>query len=365
MGEIQQVQLCVEGMEGAESPAKAEAPIHPPLPLKLRQWEWWLKVCIGIAFLLSGQAVATMLGRLYFDKGGNSKWFLTLAQYSGFPVFLPFYLFHNRSKPAAESPQPPISTLAAVYTFFGLLIVGNTLLYAYGLQYLPVSTYSLISASQLAFNAVFSYFINAQKFTPLILNSIVLLTFSATLLVIQPDQATSTHSRIPPGKYTIGFICTVAASACYSLVLSLIQLTFQKILKKETLSAVLEIQIYPSLVATCGGIVGLFASGQWRDLKGEMDRFGKGEVAYLMTMIWYAVASQLYSVGAIMLVYQVSSLFCNVIITLGLPIVPILALIFFHDGLGGVKIVAMLLAVWGFISYIYQQHLEDSKEPES
>ena len=61
------------------------------------------------------------------------------------------------------------------------------------------------------------------------------------------------------------------------------------------------------------------------------------------------------------LIFEVSSLFSNVIGTLALPIVPILAIVFFHDKINGVKFVALLLAVWGFLSYVYQHYLDDKK----
>jgi hypothetical protein len=35
--------------------------------------------------------------------------------------------------------------------------------------------------------------------------------------------------------------------------------------------------------------------------------------------------------------------------------------IFFHDEMDGVKAIAMVLAIWGFISYFYQHYLDDSK----
>ena len=70
---------------------------------------------------------------------------------------------------------------------------------------------------------------------------------------------------------------------------------------------------------------------------------------------------QISSVGMLGLIFEASSLFCNVISTLSLPAVPILAVIFFHDKMNGVKVMALLLAVWGFLSYIYQHYLDDSK----
>lgn len=50
-------------------------------------------------------------------------------------------------------------------------------------------------------------------------------------------------------------------------------------------------------------------------------------------------------IGSFGLIFQVSSLFSNVISALALPIVPILAVIFFNDKMNGVKVVAILLAV--------------------
>ncbi|KAK0579580.1 hypothetical protein LWI29_028234 [Acer saccharum] len=46
---------------------------------------------------------------------------------------------------------------------------------------------------------------------------------------------------------------------------------------------------------------------------------------------------------------------------LGMPIVPILAVIFSHDKMNGIKIIAMVLVMWGFVSYIYQYYLDNLK----
>ncbi|KAB1215779.1 putative purine permease 11 [Morella rubra] len=76
---------------------------------------------------------------------------------------------------------------------------GANLMYSYGLVYLPVSTYSLLCASQLAFNALFSFFLNSQKFTPSILNSVVLVTMSASLLAVNMDSENRT-AEVPIEK---------------------------------------------------------------------------------------------------------------------------------------------------------------------
>ncbi|XP_023900892.1 probable purine permease 11 [Quercus suber] len=335
--------------------------------LRLKHYKWWLRVASYSFFLVAGQVAAILLGRLYYDQGGNSKWMATFVQSAGFPILLPLqYFFSPSLTSTANTPlntsstkSPPLSTLALLYFAFGLMLMGDDLMNSYGLLYLPVSTYSLLCATQLAFNAIFSFFFNSQKITPFILNSLVLLTISASLVAVNTDSENMTG--VPKGKYAVGFLCTLCASATDSLYHSLVQLSFQRVIKIETFSAVLDMQIYPSFISACGCVAGFFASGEWKFLGKEMENYGKGRVSYMMTLIWTAVTWQISSVGMLGLIFEVSSLFCNVISTLSLPAVPILAVIFFHDKMNGVKVMALLLAVWGFLSYIYQHYLDDSK----
>lgn len=179
--------------------------------------------------VLFGQSTATLLGRLYYENGGNSKWLSALIQVIGFPILLPFlYNTKIRKHSSGEQTKPPSAiVLGSIYMVLGILLAAVGMLFAVGLLYLPVSTFSLISASQLGFNALLSFFLNSQKFTPFIVNSLVLLTTSSALLVLQTDSSgSSKHSN---GKYIVGFVCTLFAAAGYSLLLSLSQLAFNKI----------------------------------------------------------------------------------------------------------------------------------------
>lgn len=344
------------------SQADTEATSQSNMPW-LRKYIWWFQVGIYTLFLLSGQAIGVLLGRLYFDKGGNSTWLATLAQTIGFPVLLPFLFISSSQNHIAETKeiqQPSALILASVYVFLGLCIAGDSMLYSLGLKYLPVSTYSLICASQLAFNAVFSFFLNAQKLTPFIINSLVLLTMSAVVLVIQND--TENSDKASKHKYAAGVICTVAASALYAFVLSVTELFFQKVLLKcITFRVIIDLTIYETFVATLGIIVGLFASGEWKKLNSEMEDFELGKVSYIMIVVWTGVAWQVFNIGCNGLIFKASSLFSNVISVVGLPIAPILAVIIFQDKVTGAKVVSLILAIWGFVSYIYQHYLDDLK----
>uniref|UniRef100_A0A9I9CFD1 Probable purine permease n=2 Tax=Cucumis melo TaxID=3656 RepID=A0A9I9CFD1_CUCME len=334
-------------------------------------YQRWLRIGVYIFLLLAGQSVGVMLGRLYFDKGGNSKWLETLVSLIGFPLLLPLYMIKSlNTSPSSNitlQSNPPTSPakLAFIYVSLGLLIAVGCFLYSVGLMYLPVSTYSLICASQLAFNALFSYFFNGLVFTPFIVNSLVLLTISSSLLVFNTNDHVSDgtdHHPVSRAKFITGFICTVLASAGYGLMLSLTQLAFKKVIKKESFKAVMDMIIYQSIVASSVIFIGLFASGEWKTLKGEMDEFHLGKVSYIMILLWTAISWQLFTIGCVGLIFDVSSLFSNAISVLGLPIVPVFAVIFFHDKMNGIKIVAMILAVWGFVSYGYQNYLDDFKD---
>lgn len=348
------------------SPKDVEAfgPNNKPPSSMFTHWQWWLVVFLCIFSVITGQTIATLLGRFYYNEGGNSLWLATLVQSAGAPLLLIPLLLFPSSSPTSTTAAVTITTttnskIILIFIGLGLLISGDNLMYSYGLLYLPVSTYSLVCATQLAFNAVFSYFLNSQKFTALIFNSVILLTFSAALLGVRADSDDS--ANIPKSKYPLGFVLTLGASATFSLILSLFQRTFQKALKKEIFSVVLEMQMYTNIFASCASTVGLFASGDWKGLTREMEGFEKGEVAYVAALVGIAVAWQVSSVGTVGLIFMVSSLFSNVISTLALPVIPIFAVVFFHDKMDGVKVVAMLIAVWGFLSYIYQHYLDDAK----
>ncbi|XP_057948470.1 probable purine permease 10 [Malania oleifera] len=365
MGEVQELQLQIRvGEANKPNPPDQQVNITPQSTVpKLRNLNWWLRIGIYTVCVIVGQSAATLLGGLYYDKGGNSKWMATFVQIAGFPILLPLFFISTIKNPTTNGSsvtnQSSPSVITLIYVMLGLLVAADCMLFSVGLQCLPVSTFSLICATQLAFNAFFSYFLNSQKFTPFIVNSLVLLTMSSALLVSQTDS--KNKSETGKRKYILGFLCTVGGSAGYALVLTLTQFSFQKVIKREDFRAILHMTVHPSLVATCAIVLGLFASGEWKHLNKERKDFELGELSYVMTLAWIAVGWQVYSIGATCLIVEVSSLFCNAISTFAFPIVPIFAAIIFHENLNGVKIVSMLLAIWGFVSYNYQHYLDSLK----
>ncbi|XP_006355612.1 probable purine permease 9 [Solanum tuberosum] len=337
------------------------------------KYKRWIEIGFNAVLILVCLSAATLLGELYYREGGKSTWMNSLVQMVGFPILFPILLLKKREENREDeehmhkntinsnNKNPSVWMFLSVYVFLGLLLGGSCILNAVGLLHLPVSTFSLISASQLGFNALFSFFLNSQKITTYIANSIILLTISSILLVFQPDDSSSTDSSKGKGYVLIGFICTLFGSAGYALLLSATERIFRNVMKKRTLKEVMSVVIWQSFFATCAILIGLFASGEWRWIKTEMNEYKLGKVSYVMTLVWNALAWQIYTIGLLSLIMKVSALFANVITALSVPLIPVLALIFFNEKMSGVKVISMILAIWGFLSYGYQQYLDEVK----
>ncbi|CAL0306087.1 unnamed protein product [Lupinus luteus] len=364
MAESQEVELCLKDNEVKEYSMEDtffNNEIYQTRTNYQKRNFHWLLVAIYVVFALLGQSAATLLGKLYYDKGGHSKWMGAFVQFIGFPILLPCYYISSLKSTTTNnfnSKQPSTSTsiVALMYVTLGLIAALECYFFALGLWYLPVSTYAIISSSQLAFSAFFSFFLNSMKFSPYIINSLVLLTISSTLLIFQNETEAEHSVESSKKKQVIGFICTIIASIGEGLLLSLTQFAFEKVLKRETFNVVMDVIIYQSIVAACVTFVGLFASGEWNGLQSEMDKYELGKTSYVLNLVFIAITWQLYSIGSVGLIFELSSLFADALSVLAEPIVPILAVIFFHETMNGIKAISMVLAIWGFTSYIYHHY---------
>ncbi|CAH8276197.1 unnamed protein product [Arabidopsis lyrata] len=355
----QNIEANLTGQEEMNTTMKIESSSVP----QSKNYKKWLRIFIYVFFVLACQALSTILGRVYYENGGKSTWMGTLVQLIGFPVLFLFRFFsrikNSKSTDADYRKFSSYTILGSVYIVTGLLVSANSYMSSVGLLYLPVSTFSLILASQLAFTAFFSYFLNSQKFTPFIVNSLFLLTISSALLVVNTDSETT--AKVSRVKYVIGIICTIGASAGIGLLLSLVQLILRKVLKKQTFSTVTDLVAYQSLVASCVVLIGLFASGEWKTLTSEMENYQLGKAPYVLTLASIAISWQVYTIGVVGLIFESSSVFSNSITAVGLPIVPVVAVIVFHDTMNASKIFSIVLAIWGFISFVYQHYLDEKK----
>ena len=204
--------------------------------------------------------------RLYFIHGGKRVWLSSWLETGGWPIiFIPIIItyFHRRATQGSSTKlffMKPRLFIAS--TAIGILTGLDDYLYAYGVARLPVSTSSLIIASQLAFTAGFAFLLVKQKFTPYSINAVILLTIGAGVLALHTSNDRPNGESMK--EYFAGFFMTVGASALYGFVLPLVELTYKKAKQTITYSLVMEIQIVMCLFATLFCTVGMLINKDFK-----------------------------------------------------------------------------------------------------
>ncbi|KAJ7965766.1 Purine permease-like protein [Quillaja saponaria] len=324
---------------------------------------------LNCIILSIGNCGGPLILRLYFKHGGKRIWLSSWLETGGFPIILiPLagcYLHRHRRLGRQQSfsttnVREPNNSNKLIFMklplFVASAIIGtltgfDDYLYAYGLARLPVSTSALIIATQLVFTAVFAFFLVKQKFTSYSVNAVVLLTVGAGILAMH------TSGDRPAGEsnkqYIVGFLTTLAASALYGFILPLVELTYKKAKQAITYTLVLEIQLVMCAFATLVCTIGMLINNDFKVIPREAREYGLGENKYYLVLVWNAILWQAFFLGAIGVIFCASSLLSGIIIAVLLPATEILAVIFYKEKFQAEKGVALVLSLWGFVSYFY------------
>ncbi|XP_030933457.1 purine permease 3-like [Quercus lobata] len=321
---------------------------------------------LSCILLSIGNCGGPLIMRLYFIHGGKRVWFSSWLETGGWPIILfPLIItyLNRRAKQGTTTKlffmKPPLLIASAV---IGIITGLDDYLYAYGVARLPVSTSSLIIASQLAFTAAFAFLLVKQKFTSYSINAVVLLTIGAGVLALH------TSNDRPNGEsnkeYFAGFFMTLGASALYGFVLPLVELTYKKAKQAITYSLVMEIQMVMSLFATLFCTIGMLINKDFQAIPREARAFELGETKYYVVIVWSAIIWQCFFMGAVGIIFCASSLLSGIVIAVLLPMTEILAVIFFREKFQAEKGVALALSLWGFVSYFYGEIKDDKKKKQ-
>ncbi|KFK40927.1 hypothetical protein AALP_AA2G061300 [Arabis alpina] len=348
--------------------------------LILRQRKWWISVSLCLFLVLLGDSLVMLLLNFFYvqdkreesdeDRQYKGTWLQALIQNAAFPILIPLLFIFPSPKPHQETNSPRFLSfrLFFLYLSLGVLVAAHSKLFALGKLYANFGIFTLISATQLIFTAIFTAIINRFKFNRWIIISIiltiVLYVFGDPEFVGQPDEDEESHS--------IQAWLTFAATVAFSLSLCLIQLGFEKLLvktkrygNKKVFRMVLEMQICVSFVASLVCLVGLFASGDFKELKGDSKRFKKGETYYVLSLIGLALSWQVWAVGLIGLVLYVSGVFADVVHMCTSPLVAlfvVLAFDFMDDEFTWFRIGALIGTALALGSYFYSLHKKNKKE---
>ncbi|KAK9994354.1 hypothetical protein SO802_024057 [Lithocarpus litseifolius] len=322
---------------------------------------------LSCILLSIGNCGGPLIMRLYFIHGGKRVWFSSWLETGGWPIMLfPLIItyLNRRAKQGTTTKlffmKPPLLIASAV---IGIITGLDDYLYAYGVARLPVSTSSLIIASQLAFTAVFAFLLVKQKFTSYSINAVFLLTIGAGVLALH------TSNDRPKGEsnkeYFAGFFMTLGASALYGFVLPLVELTYKKAKQAITYSLVMEIQMVMSLFATLFCTIGMLINKDFQAIPREARAFELGETKYYVVIVWSAIIWQCFFMGAVGIIFCASSLVSGIVIAVLLPVTEILAVIFYREKFQAEKGVALALSLWGFVSYFYGEIKDNKKKNQT
>ncbi|TYH72297.1 hypothetical protein ES332_D05G244700v1 [Gossypium tomentosum] len=243
---------------------------------------------INCIILSIGNCGGPLIMRLYFIHGGNRIWFSSWLETAGCPIILfPIacaYMHRSRTAdPTSENKlfymERPLFLAAIV---LGIITGIDNYFYSYGLSRLPISTSSLIIASQLAFTAGFDFLLLKQKFTAYSINAVFLLTIGAGVLALH--SSSDRPANEPNREYITGFVMTLAASALYGFILPLVELTYKK--AKQEISYA---QLVMCLVATAFGTVGMLINNDFKVVGREAREFELGETKYYVVVISSAI----------------------------------------------------------------------------
>ncbi|XP_075503686.1 purine permease 3-like [Primulina tabacum] len=317
---------------------------------------------INCIILSIGNCGGPLIMRLYFIRGGKRIWFSSWLETGGCPIILiPLLVSYMLRRRTTSNTQlffmkPRVFWAAAVIgTFTGL----DDYLYAYGVAKLPVSTSSLLIATQLAFTAVFAFLLVKQKFTAYSINAVVLLTVGAVVLGLHAsgDRPKGESDK----QYFVGFFMTLGAAAMYGLILPLVELMYLKAGQALTYTLVLEIQMVMCFFATAFCTVGMLINKDFQAIPREAREYELGEGKYYLVVIWSAIIWQCFFLGAIGIIFYSSSLLSGIAITVLLPVTELLAVMFYHEKFQSEKGVSLFLSLWGFMSYFLGEKVKISK----
>ncbi|XP_010470305.1 PREDICTED: probable purine permease 18 [Camelina sativa] len=348
--------------------------LSPRRSLQLNQKKWWISVLLYLFLVLLGDSLVMLLLNFFYVQDNREEsdqdlqykgtWLQALVQNAAFPILIPLFFIFPSPKPNQETNNTRFLSfrLIFLYVVLGVLVAAHSKLFALGKLYANYGVFTLISATQLIFTTIFTALINRFKFTRWIILSIIttilIYVFGSPEFGGEPDENEE--------FYNIQAWLTFSGSVAFALSLCLIQLGFEKLLvktkrygNKKVFSMVLEMQICVSFVASVVCLVGLFASGEYKELKGDSERFKKGETYYVLSLIGLALSWQVWAVGLIGLVLYVSGVFGDVVHMCTSPLVAlfvVLAFDFMDDEFSWPRIGTLIATVVALGSYFYTLH---------
>ncbi|KAL3840650.1 hypothetical protein ACJIZ3_025241 [Penstemon smallii] len=318
----------------------------------------WILLTLSSLAMLVAFPASSLLSRVYYSDGGNSKWIISWVAVAGWPI--PAFILVPTYFVLGVYPTPLNLNLVLSYVVLGFLSAADNLLYAYGYAYLPASTASLLGSTSLIFSALFGYLLVKNKINASTINAIVLITCAMAIIALDSDS--DRYSYVTDSQYMMGFIWNILGSALHGLIFALSELVFIKLLGRRSFHVVLEQQVMVSFFGFVFTTIGLIVNKDFQSMASEAKGFKGGRSEYLSVLIWGVVTFQLGVLGATAVLFLASTVFAGVLNSIRVPLTSIAAVLILSDPMSGFKILSLIITFWGFGSYIYGNYPERKGE---
>ncbi|KAK1410900.1 hypothetical protein QVD17_37442 [Tagetes erecta] len=318
-----------------------------------------LLLIINYICLFIGSLSSSLLIKFYFNHNGSSRLVSTWVQSAGFPLLLiPIYLLRFQHQHNNVTIRKPFSSfdmnLLGLCFGVGIMLAISNFCFSWGNSYLPLSTSSLVLSSQLAFTLLLSIIIVKQKITFLNLNCVILLTLSCVLLAL--SSSNDRPEGLTKRKYFVGFFSTASAGLLFALYLPVMEKIYSKV---DCYAMVMEMQFVMEMVATIVATIGMAVAGGFSEMRREsLEVFDLGGVKYCVVVGMSVVTWQLCFMGTAGMVYLTTSLTGGICMTALMGMNVMGGVVVYGDAFKGMKVVATVMCMWGFCSYVYGMYVK-------
>ncbi|KAI5654938.1 hypothetical protein M9H77_32125 [Catharanthus roseus] len=323
------------------------------------------KIVFFISFTLNilGATGIPLLSRLYFVHGGSRTWLTTWLQNCGCPILLIPLAISYFCRLKTEGPNARITFTRPLW-FLYLVLIGLILglaafLYSKGLQTLPLSTATILSATSLVFLAFFAFLIVKQKFDAYTINALVLLLVGSILLGLKAG------SDKPVGEtkktYILGFILFLVSMVLNGFGYPAMEFMYKKSKQQISFAFMMEVQLVVSFVCAAFATVAMLINKDFQAIPGEAKEFELGEAKYYIILVSTCIFAQLYTLGLFGLLFSASALIVGIANAGAYPITEVLSVIIFHEKFQAEKGISLALSLWGLASYFYGEYKREKK----
>ncbi|XP_074364813.1 purine permease 1-like [Apium graveolens] len=242
---------------------------------------------INCVLVKVGSIAGPLLMRLYYLHGGKKRWLSSWLLTAGFPLLIfpiSVSFFENRKRNSRTTTIFVTPWLVMASAFLGFILGFSAYLYSIGISYLPISIYSLLCTTQLAFTAIFAFLVVRHKFTHYSINVVVLMILGSAILGLHLDE--DRPNGVSDDKYRSGFFMTIVGAAIHGFMLPAVEYTYMKAGVPVTTNIVMQIQFLIMMFATLFCTVPMIINKDFQGIAQESREFGLGARNYFMIIIF-------------------------------------------------------------------------------